>query len=129
MLKAIRTAAQGLISTFSVKTPSPETPIANLSGGNVQRAVLGRELSSDEINLLIAANPCFGLDFGAVDFIHNQIVEARNRGVAVLLVSEDLDELMKLSDRIFVMSEGQLVYESAIAEADIFEIGKRMAGH
>jgi simple sugar transport system ATP-binding protein len=129
ILKAIRSAAKGLITTFSVKTPSPDTPIANLSGGNVQRAVLGRELSSEEINLLIAANPCFGLDFAAVDFIHNQIVAARNRGVAVLLVSEDLDELLKLSDRVFVMSEGKLVYESAIAEADVLELGKRMAGH
>ncbi len=129
ILKAIREAAQGLIEMFAVKTPSPETPIGNLSGGNVQRAVLGRELSSDKINLLIAANPCFGLDFAAVDFIHSQIMAARNRGVAVLLVSEDLDELLKLSDRILVMSEGKIVYESAIADADVLELGKRMAGH
>ena len=129
ILKAIRDAAKNLISTFSVKTPSPETPIGNLSGGNVQRAVLARELSADQINLLIAANPCFGLDFAAVDYIHSQIVEARNRGVAVLLVSEDLDELLKLADRILVISEGQFVYESAIAEADFATIGQRMAGH
>ncbi|MGA0198607.1 MAG: ABC transporter ATP-binding protein [Prochlorotrichaceae cyanobacterium] len=129
VLKAIKNAAKVLIDTFSVKTPSPETPISHLSGGNVQRAVLGRELSSDAINLLIAANPCFGLDFAAVDFIHSQIMAARNRGVAVLLVSEDLDELLKLSDRILVMSEGKIVYESTIAEVDILELGKRMAGH
>ncbi len=129
ILKAIRQAAKSLIKTFSVRTPSPETPIANLSGGNVQRAVLARELSSNKIELLIAANPCFGLDFGAVDFIHRSIVEARNRGVAVLLVSEDLDELLKLCDRIFAISEGKLVYESAIAEADINTIGQRMAGY
>jgi simple sugar transport system ATP-binding protein len=95
----------------------------------VQRAVLARELSASHINLLIAANPCFGLDFGAVEYIHSQIVAARNRGVAVLLVSEDLDELLKLSDRILVMSEGKIVYESAIAEADFAMIGQRMAGH
>lgn len=129
ILKAIREAATSLINTFSVKTPSPDTPISHLSGGNVQRAVLGRELSSEAINLLIAANPCFGLDFAAVDFIHNQIVAARNRGVAVLLVSEDLDELLKLSDRILVMSEGQIAYESTIDQVDIVELGKRMAGH
>jgi simple sugar transport system ATP-binding protein len=129
VLRAIRDAAKNLISTFSVKTPSAETPIGNLSGGNVQRAVLARELSADHINLLIAANPCFGLDFAAVDYIHSQIVEARNRGVAVLLVSEDLDELLKLADRILVISEGQFVYESAIAEADFATIGQRMAGH
>lgn len=129
ILNAIRQMATGLIRQFSVKTPSPETPIGNLSGGNVQRAVLARELSADHIKLLIAANPCFGLDFAAVEFIHTQIVEARNRGVAVLLVSEDLDELLKLADRILVISEGQFVYESAIADADFTTIGQRMAGH
>ena len=128
-LKAIRQAAKSLIQTFSVRTPSPETPIVNLSGGNIQRTVLARELSSNKIKLLIAANPCFGLDFGAVDFIHRSIIEARNRGVAVLLVSEDLDELFKLCDRLIAISEGKLVYESAIAEADVNTIGQRMAGY
>ncbi len=128
-LKAIRQMAVGLIQQFSVKTPSPETPIHNLSGGNVQRTVLARELSSNNINLLIAANPCFGLDFNAVDFIHTEIVEARNRGVAVLLVSEDLDELLKLSDRIIVISEGKFVYESETSTADYVLIGQSMAGH
>ena len=129
ILKAIRQTAKSLIQTFSVHTPSPETPIANLSGGNIQRAVLARELSSEKIQLLIAANPCFGLDFGAVDFIHRSIIEARNRGVAVLLVSEDLDELLELCDRLIAISEGKLVYESAIADADINLIGRRMAGY
>lgn len=129
ILKAIRQAAIGLIQQFSVKTPSPDTPISHLSGGNVQRAVLARELSSDTINLLIVANPCFGLDFAAVDFIHSAIVEARNRGVAVLLVSEDLDELLKLSDRLVVISEGQFAYESLTDDADFATIGQRMAGH
>jgi general nucleoside transport system ATP-binding protein len=129
ILKAIRQTAQGLIQRFSVKTPSDETPISNLSGGNVQRAVLARELSADHINLLIAANPCFGLDFNAVEFIHGQIIEARNRGVAVLLVSEDLDELLKLSDRLVVISGGKFAYESAIESADFKEISHSMAGH
>ena len=129
ILKAIRQMAVGLIDQFSIKTPSPETPVGNLSGGNIQRTVLARELSSDSIKLLIAANPCFGLDFNAVDFIHTEIVNARNRGVAVLLVSEDLDELLKLTDRIIVISEGEFVYESATADADYALIGQRMAGH
>jgi simple sugar transport system ATP-binding protein len=129
LVKAIREAAKGLVSSFSIKTPSVDAPVGNLSGGNVQRTVLARELSSDRINLLIAANPCFGLDFGAVEYIHTQIVAARNRGVAVLLVSEDLDELLTLADRIVVISEGKFVYESAIAHADITTIGQRMAGH
>lgn len=129
VLKNIRQRARDLISVFSVKTPSENTPIGNLSGGNVQRAVLARELSAETIKLLIAANPCFGLDFAAVEYIHNQIVAARNRGVAVLLVSEDLDELMALADRILVMSEGHFAYESPVAEADLATIGQRMAGH
>jgi general nucleoside transport system ATP-binding protein len=129
VLKAIRDMASGLITTFKIKTPSPETPVGNLSGGNVQRTVLARELSSNHIQLLIAANPCFGLDFAAVEYIHGQIVEARNRGVAVLLVSEDLDELLKLADRILVISEGKFAYESPIAEADFATIGRSMAGH
>ena len=129
IFKAIRQMAVGLIDQFSVKTPSADTPIGNLSGGNIQRAVLARELHSDRIKLLIAANPCFGLDFNAVEFIHTQIVEARNRGVAVLLVSEDLDELLKLSDRILVISEGKFTYESTIANADFASIAQSMAGH
>ena len=129
ILKAIRQMAQGLVHTFSVKTPTVDTPVGHLSGGNVQRTVLARELSSESVKLLIAANPCFGLDFAAVEFIHNAIVDARNRGVAVLLVSEDLDELLALADRIIVISEGMFVYESDTAQADLNLIGQRMAGH
>lgn len=127
--RAIRAMANDLITSFKVKTPSPDTPIEHLSGGNVQRAVLARELSETDIKLLIAANPCFGLDFAAVEDIHHQIVAARNRGVAVLLVSEDLDELLLLSDRLFVISGGALVYETVIADADLAQIGPAMAGH
>jgi len=129
IFKAIREAAQGLIQQFKIKTPSPETPVRDLSGGNVQRTVLARELSSDHVKLLITANPCFGLDFAAVEDIHNQILQARNRGVAVLLVSEDLDELLKLSDRILVISGGKFLYESSIDNADFNEIGRSMTGH
>jgi len=129
IFQAIRTMAVGLISTFNIKTPSPETPVGNLSGGNVQRTVLARELSADQINLLIVANPCLGLDFAAVDYIHSQIIAARNRGVAVLLVSEDLDELLKLSDRLLVISGGKFAYASAIADADFSAISHSMAGH
>ena len=125
---ALREQARWLIENFKVKTPSPESPIQDLSGGNVQRAVLARELSSD-VDVLIAANPVFGLDFAAVSAIHGRIVAARNRGAAVLLVSEDLDELLELADRILVMFEGRVVYSASIDEADIGEIGRHMAGH
>ncbi len=127
--KAIRSFAQGLIDRFSVKTRSPETPIGDLSGGNVQRAVLARELGSGTARVLITANPCFGLDFAAVESIHSQLIEARNRGVAVLLVSEDLDELLALADRLLVLSHGEFVHETIPGEADIKTIGHHMAGH
>jgi len=126
---AIRSSARELIRRFSVKTRSPETPIGDLSGGNVQRAVLARELGFGNARALIAANPCFGLDFAAVDFIHSQIVTARNRGVGILLVSEDLDELLKLADRILVIASGAIVHETPPEKADISLIGKYMAGH
>ncbi len=124
----MRSAARALIERYRVKTRSADSPISSLSGGNVQRSVLARELSGD-VDLLIVANPCFGLDFGAVAEIRAQIVEARNRGVAVLLVSEDLDEILELADRICVIFEGRLMHETPSAGADIGAIGRAMAGH
>jgi simple sugar transport system ATP-binding protein len=126
--RALRDKAERLILRFNVKTPSPETPIRHLSGGNVQRAVLARELGG-EVDIMIAANPCFGLDFAAVAQIHAEIMAVRNRGAAVILVSEDLDELLELADRILVIFNGQFVYEARASEADLTEIGRHMAGH
>ena len=126
--RGIRSYAAGLVSAFKVKTASLASPISALSGGNVQRAVLARELTG-EVDLLIVSNPCFGLDFSAVAEIRARIMKARNAGAAVLLMSEDLDELFELSDRIVVMSGGELVYETPIATADIAVIGAHMAGH
>ena len=125
---AIRRIARNLIAQFSIKTPSPDVPISRLSGGNIQRTVLARELSSETIQLLIAANPCTGLDFAAVEYIRDRLITARNNGVAILLVSEDLEELLELSDRLLVMSEGKFVYESTISGADFQAIGRAMAG-
>lgn len=125
---AFRSDAERKINRYKIKTRTPDTPIAALSGGNVQRAVLARELSGD-VEVLIAANPCFGLDFAAVAQIHAEIMAARNRGAAVLLVSEDLDELLELSDRLVVMFHGQFVHEARASEADLTEIGRHMAGH
>ena len=94
----------------------------------MQRAVLARELS-EEVSVLVAANPVFGLDFAAVAEIHDRILAVRNAGAAVLLVSEDLDELLELSDRLAVIFEGRLVHETLAARADIAVIGPCMAGH
>jgi ABC-type uncharacterized transport system ATPase subunit len=98
-----------------------------LSGGNVQRAVLARELTG-EVDLLIVANPCFGLDFTAVAEIRARIMAARNAGGAVLLISEDLDEIMELADRVLVMSEGSIAYDRRSRRPTIAEIGHH-GGH
>ncbi|PLL11577.1 ABC transporter ATP-binding protein [Tabrizicola sp. TH137] len=124
----MRAAARDLIGAFKVKVADPDGPIAALSGGNVQRAVLARELTG-EVKLLVISNPCFGLDFAAVSEIRARIVAARNAGAAVLLMSEDLDEVLELSDRVLVMSEGRITYEVPAAEAKIAEIGHYMGGH
>ena len=121
-------AALRKIERYKIKTRSDASPIGELSGGNVQRTVLARELAG-EVDILIAANPCFGLDFAAVAQIHAEIMAARNRGAAVLLVSEDLDELLELADRVVVMFNGAFVYEAPASEADLTEIGRHMAGH
>ncbi len=116
------------IERYKIKTRSDDTAIGELSGGNVQRTVLARELAG-EVDILVAANPCFGLDFAAVAQIHAEIMAARNRGAAVLLVSEDLDELLELADRLVVIFHGEIVYETRASEADLTEIGRHMAGH
>ncbi len=123
-----RRTAKEWIESYGIRTPGVDAPIGDLSGGNVQRSVLARELS-DAPRVLIVANPCFGLDFSAVAEIHNRIMAARNDGAAVLLVSEDLDEIMEMSDRVVVISGGVLVHETTPASADMTRIGQTMAGH
>ena len=124
---ALRKQAETLIADFNVKPPRPDLRIGSLSGGNVQRAVLARELSA-QVDVLIVANPVFGLDFAAVAEIHARLLAARNAGAAILLVSEDLDELLELSDRLMVISEGRIVHETVTAQADTAVIGRAMAG-
>lgn len=124
---AWRERARDWIAEYGVKTQGENAPIGSLSGGNVQRAVLGRELAGD-ISVLIAANPVFGLDFAAVRDIHSRIRQVRAKGAAVLLVSEDLDELLSLADRIVVMSEGRIVFETPAEDADRRELGAHMGG-
>src|SRR5882672_9698666 len=120
--------ARRWIREFGVKTRGPDVPIATLSGGNVQRAVLARELARD-CRLLIVMNPVFGLDFAAVDEIHGRLRAARAAGAAILLVSEDLDELLELSDRVLVMSAGRIAYATDTPAAARAEIGRHMGGH
>ena len=119
--------ARRLIGSYRVRAPSAEAPIGVLSGGNVQRCVLARELDG-EVRLLIVANPCFGLDVKAVAEVRARIMAARNAGAAVLLVSEDLDEILELADRILVMHGGKVVHETLGPGADPQSIGAHMLG-
>lgn len=123
----IRSFASKLVSQFDVRTPSVDTPAGNLSGGNIQKMILARELA-DHPKVLIAAQPTRGLDVSATESIHNQLIEQRDAGTAVLLISTELTEIMALSDRVVVLFEGQLVGESLTAEADLSKIGLLMCG-
>jgi len=123
----MRAQALVKIAAFKVKTPGPDALIETLSGGNVQRAVLARELDGNP-RLLIVANPCFGLDFQASAEIHARLRAARDAGAGVLLVSEDLDEILSLASRMVVLSHGHVGLQCPTANADIGAIGKAMAG-
>ncbi len=107
-LNAIRTNSENMIHQFGILAPSGELPVRSLSGGNMQKVVVARELSARP-RLLIAAQPTRGVDIGAIEYIHQQLVDQRTNGLAILLISADLQEVMKLSDRIMVMYEGEIV--------------------
>ena len=126
-LRRMRDLALGIIRRYDVKTPGPETPVRNLSGGNLQKLVLGREFE-DEPLVLVVAQPTRGLDVGAIETVHGYLREAAASGVAILLLSEDLDEIRSLADRILVMYEGRIVGELRAGAASIEEIGLLMAG-
>src|SRR5215831_6805691 len=117
--------ARALIARYGIRASSPSARLETLSGGNVQRTVLARELARD-VRLLIMQNPCFGLDAAAATDIRRQILRARDGGAAVLLVSEDLDEVLELSDRVLVIASGRITYETERANADRYEIGRHM---
>jgi simple sugar transport system ATP-binding protein len=119
--------AKKLIEEYDVRTPSIHTLAGNLSGGNQQKMVVAREFSRD-VKLLIAAQPTRGIDVGSIEFIHKQIVAKRDQGVAVLVVSSELDEIMALADHIAVMYKGEIVAVVARAEATREGLGLLMAG-
>ncbi len=126
-LRRMRDAALGIIRRYDVKTPTPETPVRNLSGGNLQKLVLGREFEDHPL-VLVVAQPTRGLDVGAIQTVHAYLREAAASGVAILLLSEDLDEIRALADRILVMYEGEVAGELRAGHASIEEIGLLMAG-
>ncbi|MEC7828762.1 MAG: ABC transporter ATP-binding protein [Actinomycetota bacterium] len=123
----IRGHAQDVVDEFDVRTPNVLVPASSLSGGNKQKLIVGREFS-DEIKLLVAAQPTRGIDIGAIEFIHRRILEQRDKGTAVLLVSAELDEILGLSDRIAVLYDGKIMDVIDAQDADREKIGLLMAG-
>jgi simple sugar transport system ATP-binding protein len=125
--RAIRQFAESIVQRFSIAAAQPGGGIATLSGGNMQKVVLGRELAG-EPELVIANQPTRGLDVGSIEFVHRSLIEARDAGAAVLLVSVELDEVMSLSDRIIVLYRGQIAGEVDPATVSEREIGLLMGG-
>jgi ABC-type uncharacterized transport system ATPase subunit len=119
--------AEARVQEFDIRTPSVFLPAESLSGGNQQKVIVARELSRP-IKLLIAGQPTRGLDVGSIEFIHRRLVEKRDEGAAVLLVSAELDEILALSDRIVVIYEGRIVATLPIEKADRAQLGLLMAG-
>ena len=124
---AMAKRARALIAKFGIKIAGEQAPVGSLSGGNLQKVVVARELSH-EAPTLLAEQPTRGVDVGATEFIHNQLVAERDAGRAVLLVSAELSEILALSDRILVMYEGRILADVPQAEADEYRLGLLMAG-
>ena len=127
LFRKIRDACRRAIKEYEIKTPGTETLVKSLSGGNIQKLVLARELSRDP-GVLIAAQPTRGVDIGATEYIHQRLLHERDNGTAILLISEDLDEIRALSDRIAVMYEGRIVGEVENVDVDIEHLGLLMTG-
>jgi len=125
--KAIVRFASRLVKEYEIATPSLETPIKGLSGGNLQKALLAREITAGG-DLMVAVHPTRGLDIGATEWVQRKLLDQRRKGAAILLISEDLDELLSVSDRIAVMYEGRIMGIVDAEEADVAQLGLWMAG-
>ena len=126
--KAVRHFAAGIIAGYDVRCPGPRAITRLLSGGNMQKLILGREMAGSP-RLVLANQPARGLDIGAVGYIHEELLKARAEGAGILLISEDLDELLTLADRVVVMHRGRMSKAMARSEVTIRELGLMMAGH
>jgi simple sugar transport system ATP-binding protein len=120
--------AKVIIRRFDVKCPSPQARVRLLSGGNMQKLILGRSLSLSP-RFILACQPARGLDIGAVSYVHQRLLEARKAGASVLLISDDLDEILMLSDRIAVIYRGRISVPESRKAVTIKELGLKMAGH
>ena len=123
--KAIANYAKEMVEKFDIRTPSIETPSSSLSGGNKQKAIAAREFSHNA-QLLVASQPTRGIDVGSIEFVHQQLINQRDQGLAVLLVSAELDEILSLSDRIGVIYRGQLIVTANATDLDRNRIGRIM---
>ncbi|OGO26009.1 MAG: ABC transporter [Chloroflexi bacterium RBG_16_51_16] len=126
--REIRKKAEAIIREFEIRTPGSSVTTYHLSGGNQQKVVVARELSSDPA-LMLTSQPTRGLDLGAVESVHKMLLSVRNRGGAVLFISTELPEVMALSDRIIVMFKGQIMGDLVAEDADVNRIGELMLGH
>jgi simple sugar transport system ATP-binding protein len=132
--QAIADFARRLIQAFHIATPTPTTPVRMLSGGNLQKTILAREITAGEHSasgqaaLLVAVHPTRGLDVGATEAVQRTLLEQRAGGTAILLISEDLDELLSMADRIAVMYEGHIMGVVEAGVADVGQLGLMMAG-
>ena len=126
-LPAVRRVASGLKEKYAIMAPSIDTSARLLSGGNLQRLILAREIET-EPRLMVAVQPSRGLDVGAIEAVHRLLLDRRAQGAATLLISEDLDEILALSDRVAVISDGRVVGLFEAADADVGEIGLLMTG-
>jgi ABC-type uncharacterized transport system ATPase subunit len=124
---AIKRRCEELVAAFNVKTPDIDTPAHNLSGGNIQKLILARELSGRP-RVLLVAQPTRGIDVGATEYIHERLIEQRGSGTAILIISEDLDEVLAISDRILVMYEGAIIGTADPRTASREQLGLMMAG-
>jgi len=125
--KQIAVETDQLIKDFDIRTPSRNTPLKSLSGGNIQKAILARELSRNP-TIAIAAQPTRGLDVSATEYVHRRLIEQRSQGTATLLISEDLDEILNLSDRIAVIYEGKIMGVAHRDDVTVEQLGLMMAG-
>ncbi|MCY3961568.1 MAG: ABC transporter ATP-binding protein [bacterium] len=126
-LRTIESHSEQLVSDYSIRTPSTETLTRKLSGGNIQKVVIAREFSGNA-EMLLVAQPTRGIDIGAAEYIHEQLLTQRTQGRAILLISEDLDEVMALSDRLVVMYEGSVMGRVSREEATVEQVGLLMSG-
>jgi simple sugar transport system ATP-binding protein len=124
---AIKRETQRMVESFKVKTPTLDTPTKNLSGGNIQKLIMARELTRNP-GVLICAQPTRGVDIGASEYIHQRLLDQRDKGTAILLISEDLDELLALSDRVAVIYEGKIMATLDRKDATVDQLGLLMAG-